>query len=374
MAKRMGLMLLVVGLFIAGIGTYKFMQIQAAIKAGSSRTMPPTTVTTAVAKEEEWPATRTAIGTVVAVNGVMVSADLGGVVREIAFESGRRVAKGQVLVRLETATERAQLAQAQASWDLAKLNLERAEKLIERGVIAQSELDRYRAEARQAEASVDALRAIIDRKTIVAPFSGVLGIRQVNLGQRLSEGDPIVELQSLDPVYVNFSLPQGDVNAVKVGAQVRVTSDDDVTTQAGRITSINSVIDPSTRNVQVQATFANRGEALRPGMFVDVLVDLGSPSKAITLPTTAIAYAPYGNSVYVVEELKDPAGKAYKGVNQRFVKTGRERGDQVAVLSGLKVGDEVVSTGAFKLRPAMAVEVDNKVQPGNDPAPKPEDN
>jgi membrane fusion protein (multidrug efflux system) len=374
MAKRMGLMLLVVGLFIAGIGTYKFMQIQAAIKAGASRTMPPATVTTAIAKEEEWPATRTAIGTVVAVNGVMVSADLGGVVREIAFESGRRVTKGQVLVRLETSTERAQLAQAQASWDLAKLNLERAEKLIERGVIAQSELDRYRAEARQAEASVDAIRAIIDRKTIVAPFSGVLGIRQANLGQRLSEGDPIVELQSLDPVYVNFSLPQGDVNALEVGAQVRVTSDADVTTQTGRITSINSVIDPSTRNVQVQATFANRGEALRPGMFVDVLVDLGSPSTAITLPTTAIAYAPYGNSVYVVEELKDPAGKPYKGVNQRFVKTGRERGDQVAVLSGLKVGDEVVSTGAFKLRPAMAVVVDNKVLPGNDPAPKPEDN
>lgn len=374
MAKRMGLMLLVVGLFIAGIGTYKYMQIQAAIKAGSSRTMPPTTVTTAIAKEEEWSATRTAIGTVVAVNGVMVSADLGGVVREITFESGRRVAAGQLLVRLETATERAQLAQAQASWDLAKLNLERAEKLIERGVIAQSDLDRYRAEARQAEASVDALRAIIDRKTIVAPFSGVLGIRQVNLGQRLSEGDAIVELQSLDPVYVNFSLPQGDVNALKVGAQVRVTSDDGVTTQTGRITSINSVIDPSTRNVQVQATFANRGEALRPGMFVDVLVDLGAPTTAITLPTSAIAYAPYGNSVYVVEELKDPAGKAYKGVSQRFVKTGRERGDQVAVLTGLKPGEEVVSAGAFKLRPAMAVEVDNKVQPGNDPAPTPEDN
>ncbi len=313
MAKRMGLMLLVVGLFIAGIGTYKYMQIQAAIKAGSSRTMPPTTVTTAIAKEEEWSATRTAIGTVVAVNGVMVSADLGGVVREITFESGRRVAAGQLLVRLETATERAQLAQAQASWDLAKLNLERAEKLIERGVIAQSDLDRYRAEARQAEASVDALRAIIDRKTIVAPFSGVLGIRQVNLGQRLSEGDAIVELQSLDPVYVNFSLPQGDVNALKVGAQVRVTSDDGVTTQTGRITSINSVIDPSTRNVQVQATFANRGEALRPGMFVDVLVDLGAPTTAITLPTSAIAYAPVRQLGLRRRGTQGPRGQGLQG-------------------------------------------------------------
>lgn len=374
MAKRMGLMLLVVGLFIAGIGAYKYMQIQAAIKQGSSRVQPPTTVTTLVAKEEEWAGTLTAIGSVAAVNGVMVSADLSGVVRSIEFESGNRVGRGQVLARLETSTERAQLAQAQASNDLAKLNLERAEKLIERGVIAQSELDRYRAESRQAEASVDAIKAVIDRKTITAPFAGVLGIRQINLGERLSEGDAIVQLQSLDPVYVNFSLPQGDVNALKVGSQVRVTSDNTVTTQTGRITSINSVIDPSTRNVQVQATFANRGEALRPGMFVDVLVDLGTASTSITLPTSAIAYAPYGNSVYVVEELKDPSGKAYKGVNQRFVKTGRERGDQVAVLSGLKVGDEVVSTGAFKLRPGAAVEVDNKVLPGNDPAPKLEDN
>jgi membrane fusion protein (multidrug efflux system) len=373
MAKRMGLMLLVVGLFIAGIGFYKYQQIRAAM-AGGGYTPPPTTVTTVIAKAEEWPATLTAIGTVEAVNGVLVSADLSGVVREIAFESGKRAAKGQVLVRLETSTERAQLAQAQASWDLAKLNLDRAERLIERGVIAQSELDRYRAEARQAEATVDAIRATIDRKTIVAPFSGVLGIRQVDLGQRLSEGDPIVPLQSLDPVYVNFSLPQGDVKALKVGAEVRVTSDGSSTTQTGRITSINSVIDPSTRNVQAQATFSNRGEVLRPGMFVDVLVDLGSASSTITLPTSAIAYAPYGNSVYVVEELKDPAGKAYKGVSQRFIGTGRERGDQVAVLTGLKPGEEVVSAGAFKLRQGAAVVVDNKVQPGNDPAPKPEDN
>ena len=377
MAKRMGLMLLVVGLFIVGIGTYKYLQIRAAIANGSSYSPPPTTVTTLVAKDEEWASTLTAIGSVEAVNGVLVSADLSGVVREIAFQSGTRVARGQVLVRLETSTERAQLAQAQASADLAQLNLDRADRLIERGVIAQSELDRLRAEARQADASIDVVRAIIDRKTIVAPFSGVLGIRQVDLGQRLSEGDPIVPLQSLDPVYVNFSLPQGDVNALEVGAEVRVSADESATTHTGRITSINSVIDAATRNVAVQATFANRDEALRPGMFVDVIVDLGAATRAITLPTTAIAYAPYGNSVFVVEELKnpkDPTGKPYKGVSQRFVKTGRERGDQVAVLSGLEAGDEVVTTGAFKLRPGMGVVVDNKVQPGNDAAPTPEDN
>ncbi len=377
MAKRMGLMLLVVGLFIVGIGTWKFLQIKAAIAEGGSYAPPPTTVTTLVAGEQEWASTLTAIGSVEAVNGVVVSADLAGVVREIAFQSGARVAKGQVLVRLESSTERAQLAQAQASADLAKLNLDRAEKLIGRGVIAQAELDRFRAEARQADASVDAVRAVLDRKNITAPFAGVLGIRQIDLGQRLNEGDAIVPLQSLDPVYVNFSLPQRDVNALKVGAAVHVTSDEAVTTQTGRITSINSVIDPATRNIAVQATFANRGELLRPGMFVDVTVDLGAGSREITLPTTAIAYAPYGNSVFVVEDLpnpKDPKGKPYKGVSQRFVKTGRERGDQVAVLSGLKPGDEVVTTGAFKLRPGASVVVDNKLQPGNEATPKPEDN
>jgi len=186
MAKRMGLMLLVVGLFVVGIGTYKFLQIRAAMAQGASFSQPPTTVTSLVAQEEEWPATLAAIGSVEAVNGVLVSADLAGVVREISFQSGKRVAKGQVLVRLETSTERAQLAQAQASADLAKLNLDRAEQLIERGVIAQSELDRLRAEARQSEASVAAVQAITERKTITAPFSGVLGIRQVDLGQRLN--------------------------------------------------------------------------------------------------------------------------------------------------------------------------------------------
>ena len=374
MAKRMGLMLLIVGLFVAAIGTYKFLQIRAAATQGSAFQQPPQTVTTLVAKEEEWASTLAAIGGVEAVNGVLVSADLSGVVSEIAFESGRHVAKGQVLVRLETATERAQLAQAEASRELAGINLARAEKLVERGVIAQAELDRLRAEARRADASAEAVEATIARKTIRAPFSGVLGIRQINLGQRLSEGDAIVQLQSLDPVYANFSLPQRDVSALRVGAEIRVSADQAGAQRTGRITSINSVIDPSTRNIDVQATLANRDGILRPGMFVDVTVDLGVSNRAITLPTSAIAYAPYGNAVFVVEELKDPRGKAYQGVSQRFVKTGRERGDQVAVLSGLKPGEEVVTTGAFKLRPGAAVVVDNTVQPANDAAPKPEDN
>ncbi len=374
MAKRMGLMLLVVGLFVVGIGTYKFLQIRAAIAQNASFQMPPETVTTVVAAEEDWPATLNAIGSVEAVHGVMLSADLSGVVREIAFESGRHTSRGQVLVRLDTAQEQAQLAQATASHDLARLNLERAETLRQRNVIAQAELDRLQAEARQAEASVRAIEATIARKTVRAPFAGRLGIRQVALGQRLTEGDAIVPLQSIDPVYVNFSLPQGDVAELAVGAAVVATSSDAAGLEAGgRITAINSLIDPATRNVAVQATFGNKDGRLRPGMFVDVRVDLGRSTRAIALPASAISFAPYGNSVYVVEELKDPKGKKYKGVSQRFVKTGRERGDQVAVLSGLAPGDEVVSAGAFKLRPGAAVAVDNTLKPANQPAPEPED-
>jgi len=371
MAKRMWLMLLVVGLFVAAIGTYKFLVIQAAMAQGKLYQPPPETVTTVVAQPVDWSSTLSAIGTVEAVHGVMVSADLSGVVKEISFTSGKNVAQGQVLVRLETATERAQLAQAEAARDLAQLNIERGKQLVARGVIAQAEFDQLQAVARTAEASVHAAQALINRKTIRAPFSGTIGIRQVDLGQHLNEGDPIAPLQTLDPVYVNFSLPQQDAKSLKPGKHV-VASTDSIHVN-GTITAINSVIDEATRNVTVQATFRNPGAKLRAGMFVDVAVDLGSSSTVIALPATAINYAPYGNSVYVVEDKKTPQGKPYKGVTQRFVQTGINRGDQVAILSGLKPGETVVTSGVFKLRPDAAVVVDNKVTPANSPNPKPQD-
>ena len=373
MAKRMWLMLLVVGLFVAAIGTYKFLQIRAAIAQGSSYQPPPETVTTIVAQSVEWSGSLTAIGTVEAVHGVMVSADLSGKVKSVEFTSGRHVRQGQVLVRLDTSTERAQLAQAEAQRDLAQLNIERAKKLLERGVIAQAEFDRMQAEARTSEAAVNAAEAVISRKTIRAPFSGVIGIRQVDLGQHLNEGDPIAPLQTLDPIYVNFTLPQQDANKLKPGSVVRVAADSIQGGLQGTVTAVNSVIDEATRNVTVQASFKNPGAKLRPGMFVDVAVDLGSREKVIALPQTAINFAPYGNSVYVVEEKKSPKGQPYKGVTQRFVKTGMNRGDQVAVLSGIKPGEEVVTSGVFKLRPDAAVTVNNKIVPANSPNPKPED-
>jgi len=374
MRKRMMITLAALVAVIAGIGTVKFFQIKAAMAQGASWQPPPEAVTTVVAHVEHWSSSLSAIGSVVAVHGVTVSADLPGIVESIEFESGRSVGAGDVLVRLDTSQERAQLAAAEAERDLTRLNLERSRQLLEKQVIAQAEYDRVAAEAKQAEAQLGEIRAKIERKTIRAPFGGVLGIRQVNLGQYLSAGDPVVPLQSMDPIYVNFALPQQDVASLKIGAVVRVSADGiAIPDSEGRITAINSVVDEATRNVQVQATFRNPHGELRPGMFVEVKASFGRGDSVIALPASAVSYAPYGNSVFVVSEMKGPNGKTYRGVQQRFVKIGAGRGDQVSVASGLTPGEEVVSSGVFKLRSGAAVVVNNKISPSNNPAPKPED-
>lgn len=374
MAKRMIWMLAVVALVIGGLGFVKFRQIKAAMAAGASFTPPPEAVTTVVAKQEQWPATLGAIGSVVAVRGVTVAADLPGIVDKIEFESGNWVKEGDVLVRLDTRQERAQLAEAEAQVEWARVNYARVQELAKQGVIARQEADRTVADQKAAEAKVVEMQATIARKTIRAPFSGVLGIRQVNLGQYLSAGSPIVPLQSLDPIYVNFNLPQEAVARLKEGQSVAVALKDGSGARfTGRVTAIDSVVDPSTRNVQVQATFANRGGKLRPGMFVDSELALGSSQNVVTVPTSAIAYAPYGDSVFVVGEMKSQDGKSYKGVRQQFVKLGEQRGDKVAVLTGLKTGDEVVTSGAFKLRNGAAVQPNNAVQPSNSLQPQVED-
>ncbi len=374
MKKRMMLMLAAVAIFIVAIGLVKMLQIRAAIAQGMSWQPPPEAVTTVVTKEEEWPASLSGIGSVAAVHGVTVSADLPGMVGKIGFDSGHRVEAGDVLVELDTSQERAQLAAVEAQRDLVRLNLDRSKQLLDKGVIAQAEYDQIAAEAKQAEARVGEIRATIQRKVIRAPFAGVLGLRQVNLGQYLNPGDAVVPLQSMDPVYVNFSLPQQDVAALRIGAEVNVAADSIAIGRAtGRITAINSVVDEATRNVQVQATFQNPGGELRPGMFVDVQVVLGSSSRVIALPASAISYAPYGNSVYIVGDVRGPNGKTFRGVRQQFVKLGGARGDQIAVLSGVQPGDEVVTSGVFKLRNGAAIFVNNARQPGNNPAPRPED-
>jgi membrane fusion protein (multidrug efflux system) len=358
--------------FIATLGAFKYRQIQEAIAQGAAFQMPPEAVTTVMAEAAQWEGSLGVIGTVTAVQGVVVSADLPGVVSAIRFESGERVRAGEVLVELDTRQERAQLAAAEAQRELTRLNLERSKSLRAKGVTSQAEFDRVDAEAKQADARVDEIRATIARKTVRAPFAGELGIRQVNLGQYLEAGDDIVPLQALDPVYVDFSVPQQSAAEAQAGGEIRVALQDG-TEANGKITAVNSIVDEATRNVRVQATFKNRDGRLRPGMFVEARVMSGAASAVVALPASAISYAPYGDSVFIVEDVEGPDGVKYRGVRQQFVKLGAARGDQVAVVHGVKAGEEVVTSGVFKLRPGAAVQVNNDVQPSNDPTPEPAD-
>jgi membrane fusion protein (multidrug efflux system) len=374
MAKRMFFMLAVVILVVAGLGFFKYRQIQTAIAMGSSFAPPPSAVTTVVAKSETWPSTLDLIGTTAAIQGVTVSADLPGAVAKINFESGQSVHAGDVLVELDTREERAQLAAAESDRDLAKINSDRDQQLVKEGVVARMQSDNSAAQQKSTDAKVGEIKATIQRKTIRAPFSGVLGIRQINLGQYLAAGAAIVSLQALNPIYVNFGVPQQQSPLVKTGRILELTSDDVPGVEfKGRVTAIDSVVNEATRNLQVQATLPNPGGKLRPGMFVQVQLGLGASQKVIPLPASAINYAPYGDSVFVVADLKDPKGKSYRGVRQEFVKVQGSRGDQVGVISGVNPGEEIVSSGVFKLRNGAAVQVNNKVQPPNNPKPNPED-
>ena len=370
MKKRMILMLLAVAIFVAAIGAVKVRQIRGFAAKGTFQP-PPEAVTTTVARQEEWPATVSSIGTVTAVQGVLVSADLPGVVAKIDFESGRMVRQGDLLVKLDSRQEEAQLAAAEAARDLARLSLARLRGLKESGVIAVSDFDTAAAQLKQDDAKVGEIKATIERKTLRAPFSGLLGLRQVNLGQYLAAGAPIVPLQSLRPVYVDFSVPQQQVALLRSGAAVQLTAEGKGA--EGRITAVDSVVDPATRNVQVQATFANADGRLRPGMFAETRIVLGASQPVLVLPASAISYAPYGDSVFVVGDVKGPDGKSFRGVRQQFVKLGGSRGDQVGIVSGLKPGEEVVTSGVFKLRNGAAVQVNNRIQPASSATPHPED-
>ena len=373
MAKRMILVLFVTVLLLGSLGFMKFRQVKSAI-AHASFQPPPDAVTSVVVGQAHWPSTMSVIGTMEAVQGVMVSADLPGTVAKINFDSGKAVREGDVLVELDTKQERAQLASLEAQRDLAKVNYARMQQLVNEGVISRAEYDQATAQQRATEANVAEIRATIARKTIRAPFSGVLGIRKVNLGQYLAGGNPIVQLQKLNPIYVNVGIPQQAVGQVRVGRTLKITTEDLAgKVFTGRVSAIDSVVDEATRNIQVQATLANPDGKLHPGMFVQVELGLGESASVIPVPASAINYAPYGNSVFVITDLKDPKGQTYRGVRQQFVKVEGSRGDQVAVVEGLKPGEEIVTSGVFKLRNGAAVQVNNKVQPGNNPAPKPED-
>jgi membrane fusion protein (multidrug efflux system) len=374
MAKRMILMLVVLAALLGGLGFAKFRQVETAIAQGASYQPPPTAVTTVVARKETWPSTLSVIGTAAAVEGITLSADLPGTIDKIHFESGQWVHEGDILIELDTRQERAQLASLEAQRDLARINYGRANELAKAGVISRSEFDNATTQQKATEAQVGDIRAAIARKTIHAPFSGLLGIRQVSLGQYLAAGQAIVSLQSLSPIYVNFGVPQQDTPKVIPGHALRVTNSDlPGMGFPGRITALDSVISEQTRNIQVQATVTNKENKLRPGMFVQVELPMGQPRQVVPLPASAINYAPYGDSVFVVSEMKDPKGNTYRGVRQQVVKVEGSRGDQVAIISGINPGDEVVSSGVFRLRNGAPVQVNNTVKPSNSASPKPED-
>jgi membrane fusion protein (multidrug efflux system) len=375
MWKRMLLMLLCVALAVAGIGYAKFRQIQAAIAMGKSFAPPPSAVTTLVLAPQKWEPVVRVIGTLRAVQGVTVSTDLAGVISEIGFESGAAVKKGALLVQLNSDSEHAQLAAARVRRDLAVLEVNRKRELRAKNALSAAETDAAEAEVRQSEAACAQAEALLARKRITAPFDGLLGLRQVNLGQFLNPGSPIVSLQSMDPIRVQFNLPQQEIGTAALGKKVRVAAQEVAGgPREGKVSALDSQVDEASRAIAVEATLPNTDHALRPGMFVNVELPLAEEPEVLVVPASAINYAPYGNSVYVVQTGTDAEGKPAKTVDQRFVKLGQNRGDQIRVLEGLKPGDEVVTSGVFKLRQGGAVLVNNAVQPGNDPAPTPPNN
>ena len=350
------------------VGT-KVIQIKALIASGENFEMPPEYVTSAIVKEELWRQTLDAVGSLTAVQGVLVSTEVAGKVDDLHFESGESVESGQLLVELDTSTEEAQLAAAQAEAELARINLDRAKKLRLSNTVAEAELDSAQAAFLAAEAQVENLEAMIAKKRISAPFSGRLGIRQVNLGQFINNGDPIVSLQSLDPIFVDFAFPQKWVSLIATGMAVEVEVDSHPETLfGGRITAIDPEVDVSTRTISLRATLDNPEGKLLPGMFGQVSVVLPEEKPQKVLPATAIVHASYGDSVFVIKE-KD----GRKFVEQQFVRVRDTRGDFVSITSGPEAGSTVVSTGAFKLRQGMRVELNNKLAPSMNIDPQPED-
>jgi membrane fusion protein, multidrug efflux system len=375
MKSRIIIAILIVLVVFGTLAGVKTLQIKKLIDTGKAFVPPPESVSSAVVHEDKWQSSLTAIGSVTAVQGVTVTPELPGLVREIAFDSGAVVRKGDLLVRLDTSAEEAQLRALEAQADLARINVERERTLRSQNMVSQSELDIAEATLKQTTANADAVRAVIEKKTIRAPFAGRLGLRLVNLGQYLEAGKSIVVLQSLEPVYVEFSFPQQELAQLQTGMRVSITTDAYPGRHFdGKLTAITPNLDQSTRSVGLQATLENPDHLLRPGMFARVEVFLSEEKNLLVIPATAVLSAPYGDSVYVIEPSPGTNG-APSGlvVRQQFVRVGPPHGDFLSVKSGLKPGERIVSSGIFKLRNGMAVIENNEIVPKSDLAPQPSD-
>jgi membrane fusion protein (multidrug efflux system) len=356
--------------FVVGI---KILQI---VKMTSTpMVMPPTTVSSVAVKEEDWAPRLTAVGSVSAVQGAVVSAELAGVVSEINFENGAEAKKGEVLMKLDASQEEALLRSAEAEAQLAKTDLERSRDLAIKKVVSGAEFDSAQSKFTRLNAVVDQMRSSITKKTLIAPFDGQLGIRQVNVGQMINAGQQVVQLTSLDSLFADFALPQQYLGQLTPGLEVHVTTDAiPGRVFNGKLTAINSMVDSSTRNITLQATLDNSDHALRPGMFAKAEVMLPEKHKTLVVPGSAISYAPFGDSVFVIEKKKDEkTGKESQVIRQQFVRVGEGRGDLVAITQGLKAGETIVSTGVFKLRNGMSVTINNDLAPNPQVNPHPID-
>jgi membrane fusion protein (multidrug efflux system) len=373
MLKRMVMVLVATGLVFGAIFGFQAFKAKMIRQAMSSLSAPPQTVSTIPAKMQEWSTRLEAVGSARAVNGANLSSQVSGIVSALHFESGADVKEGTLLVELMAADDIAHLEALKATAALAKITYERDRRLVTTHAVSQQTVDTDEWTLKGDEAQVAQQQALVDYKSIKAPFSGRLGIRQVDLGQYLAAGTSIATLQQLDPIYVDFYLPQQALAQIKVGQQVTAKVDTwPDATFSGTISAINSLVDAATRNVQVRATLENHELKLLPGMFITVSIDVGAPQSYVTLPQTAIAYNSYGNIAYVIESKgKNEQGQQQLLARQTFVTTGATRGDQVAVLTGIKDGDIVVTAGQVKLRNGTPVTVNNTVQPSNDPDPKP---
>ena len=353
----------------------KGLQIMTMISAGKKMVPPPETVTSAVVKEEDWAPALHSVGSISPVQGAVISAELAGVVSQVAFENGGTAKKGDLLVQLDASAEEAQLHSAEADLQLARADWERAVDLATRKVISKAEKDAAESKFKQKGASVDQMRSMITKKTVRAPFDGQLGIRQVNVGQSLEAGQLVVPLTALDSVFADFALPQQDLGKLSQGLDVHVTTDAlPGRVFNGKVSAVNPMVDSSTRNVTVQATLENSEHLLKPGMFAKVEVILPEKHKSIVIPGSAISYAPFGDSVFVIEKKKDEkTGKESQTIRQQFVRVGEARGDFVSINEGLKAGETIVGTGVFKLRNGMSVTINNDLAPKPQMNPNPVD-
>lgn len=374
MLKRMIIMLLAVTVVLGGVFGYKaFVGVMVKKYMGGMASQPQT-ISSIKASLQDWQPEIKAVGSLRAVNGADLSAEVSGLVQSIDFESGTDVTAGTPLVHLNAADEIAQLHSLEATAKLASITVDRDEKQFKAQAVSRATLDTDYATLASDNAQVAQQQALIDKKTIHAPFSGRLGIRQIDLGQYLNAGTTIITLQQLDPLYVDFYLPEQDLPKIAVGQKaslkVDAHTDEDFT---GEISTINSKVDEATRNVQVRATFKNTEHKLLPGMFGNLTIEVGQPQKYLTLPQTAVIFNPYGTTVFLVQSKDGEDGKSFLTVQQSVITTGETRGDQVAILSGLKDGDEVVTSGQVKLRNGVPILVNNEVVPANDPNPHPHD-